>query len=421
MRITEVEKNSIGDELGIRAGDELIAFNGKTVQDFLDYEFYNAEESFTMSVGRNGQVTDYEIEKDSDEDLGLGIEGEQNIRVCRNKCIFCFVDQLPKKGLRSTLRVKDDDYRLSFMSGSYVTLTNTSEEDLQRIADLKLSPIYVSVHTSDLKLRRFMLGNPKAPDIIEQLRFLHNNGIKIHAQIVYCPEVNEDYVKTIIETAPYCETIAVVPVGLTRDCNTSLKPVDKHYAQKAIDGILPLQKDFLKSKGTRYVFLADEFFVVAEREVQAFECYEDFAQIENGVGLVAKFRREVDLALAETEQGNIGKCSIATGLAAFGVIKSAADKVAHKFGGEIAVYGVKNDFFGESVTVAGLLTGGDIYKTLKNKSLGERLILPRCMLKEFDDVFLDNMTVGELSEKLGLRIQVINTDGYAFVKGCVER
>ena len=418
MHITDVEKGSIGEELGIAANDELIGFNGNKAEDILDYDFYNESESFVMSVLHNGEVIDYEIEKDVDEDMGLVFDEEIKTRVCRNKCIFCFVDQLPKKELRTTLRVKDDDYRFSFISGSYVTLTNLSESDLQRIIRLKLSPLYVSVHTSDNKLRRYMLGNSAAPDICEQLRLLHDGGIKLHAQIVYCPCVNEDVAKTAKDIAPFCETLAVVPVGLTKDCNTALKPVSKADAERIIDVVEPLQEEFLKQKHTRFIFIADEFYIRAGRDVPDFCNYEDFSQLENGIGLIALFRHDFEEALAITDDMQVGECSIATGVDAYPTIREAAKKLTDKFGGEIKVHKIHNEFFGDSVTVAGLVTGGDILKQLAGKSLGERLIIPRCMLKEFKDVFLDNMSVKELSSKLGVKIKIIDADGFSFVKGC---
>lgn len=422
MRILGVDKNSVGDELGIKAGDELIAFDGEEVVDILDYEFFNGGENFILTVSRDGELTDYEIEKYPDEDLGLKIDDNLGIRVCKNKCIFCFVDQLPKGKLRPTLKIKDDDYRHSFISGSYITLTNDTMSDLDRIIRRKLSPVYVSVHSSDPKIRRYMLGNSAAPDVLRQLEYLKAGGIKIHAQIVYCPGVNEDVVKTVLDTAPYCESIAVVPVGLTKDCNKALRAVDKLAAEKIIDAVTPLQAEFSKSKGTAYVFLADEFYLKAEREFPSLDSYEDFPQIDNGVGLIPLFNSEVNAALADFKglNGDVGKITIATGVAAFETIKKAAEKVVNVFGGEIEVRAVRNDFFGESVTVAGLVTGGDILRELKNYDIGDRLIIPRCMLKEFGDVFLDNTSVSELASELNTKIEAIAADGYSFVKGCAR-
>lgn len=420
MRIVDVDKGSVGEELGLKAGDELVSFDGHTVVDILDYDFYNESERFFMTVKRGDEETEFDIEKDTDEDLGLTLDTELTVRACRNKCIFCFVDQLPKRELRKSLHVKDDDYRYSFISGSYVTLTNVSDEDLERIVRLKLSPLYISVHTSNAELRRKMLGNPKAPDILKQLKFLHDGGIKMHAQIVYCPGVNEDIAETAIETAPYCESLAVVPVGLTKDCNTDLRCVEKIDARRIIDKVSALQQGFLESKGTRYVFLADEFYVISELPVPDYEHYEDFVQIENGVGMIALFKHETELALNDIKVGKAGDFSIATGVAAYETIKEAAEKVMQKYGGNIKVFAVHNSFFGETVTVAGLVTGGDIYERLKDEKLGEFLMLPRCMLKEFGDVFLDNMTVNELEHKLGTKIKIVGTDGVSFVKGCVQ-
>lgn len=420
MRIADIEIGSIAEELGICPGDELIAFDGHNVTDVLDYNYYNECENFVMTVRHGDEIIDYEIEKYLDEELGLVLDEELGTRVCRNKCIFCFVDQLPKRELRNTLRVKDDDYRLSFISGNYVTLTNDSNSDLERIVRLKLSPLYISVHTADLSLRRKMLGNPKAPDILKQLRYLKEGGIRMHAQIVYCPDINEDIAETAVAVAPYCESLAVVPVGLTKDCNTALRAVEKEDAQRVIAAITPIQEAMLQSRNTRFVFLADEFYVKAEQDVPPYECYEDFSQLENGIGLIAAFRHDFESSLRDVEFAEIGHICIATGCSAYPIIKWAADKLTDKFGGRISVYAIRNDFFGNSVTVAGLVTGGDIYRQLKDLDIGEKLILPKCMFKEFQDVFLDDMPVSELSRKLGVPIKIINTDGESFVKGCTQ-
>ncbi len=420
MKILAVEKDSIGEELGIGAGDELVAFDGFPVTDVLDYDFYNSRENFTMRVKSSGEVVDFEIEKYDDEDLGLELDREIRVRSCRNHCVFCFVDQLPDKDLRSTLRVKDDDYRHSFIFGNYVTLTNVSERELDRIIRLKLSPLYVSVHTSDNKLRSRMLGTEgqktTIPDIVEQLRKLYEGGIKVHAQIVYCPTLNDDLNETISDIYKYTESLAVVPVGLTRNCNPALRCVDGTCAAAVIDTVAEWQKKLLAEKGTRYVFAADEFYIKAGREIPPYESYEDLSQIENGIGLTAAFLHDFESALKDHPAGEIGDASIATGESAYELINGCARRLTQKYGGKIRVYKIRNDFFGETVTVAGLITGGDIAAQLKGKPLGTRLILPRVMLKEFGDVFLDGYTVKRLSDELGVRVQIIRPDGESFVK-----
>lgn len=422
MKILSVAKGSIAEEMGISEGDELISFDGYPVIDVLDYDYYNSRENFVMRVKSARETVDYEIEKYDDEDLGLELDREIPIRSCRNNCVFCFVDQLPKEELRNTLRVKDDDYRHSFIFGNYVTLTNVSDKEIDRIVRLGLSPIYVSVHSSDRELRNKILGlegKRNVPDIMEQLKRLHNGGIKIHAQIVYCPGINDDVDKTVADISLYTQSLAIVPVGLTKDCNPVLKRVDKESADKIIDIVEFWQNKMLAARETRYVFAADEFYIKAEREIPDYECYEDFCQIENGIGLVAAFKHDFETALKDYPQGKIGTVSMATGESAYPLISKCAAIAAEKYGGKINVYKIKNEFFGDSVTVAGLIVGRDLRSQLEGKELGERLILPRVMLREFGDVFLDGYTVSQLEKELNIKIQTIQPDGENFVKGLI--
>lgn len=421
MKILAVTKNGVADELGISAGDELVSFDGFPVVDVLDYDFYNSRENFTMRVKSDGEVTDYDIEKYDDEDLGMELSREISVRSCRNHCVFCFVDQLPKENLRNTLRVKDDDYRHSFIFGNYVTLTNVSDKELDRIIRLKLSPLYVSVHSSNRELRKKLLGveNQNIPFIMDQLIKLYDGGIKIHAQIVYCPGINDDIDSTIADISPYTESLAIVPVGLTRDCNPALKRVDRASAENVINTVEKWQKKLLSERGTRFVFAADEFYVKAEREVPPYETYEDFSQIENGIGLIAAFKHDFNAAMERYDSGTVGETSIATGESAYPLISECAALVEAKFGGKIHVYKIRNDFFGDSVTVAGLVVGRDLLNQLSGKPLGDRLVLPRVMLKEFCDVFLDGNSINEVSEKLNVKIQILQPDGDSFVRGLI--
>ncbi len=421
MKILAVTKDSVADELGIRAGEELVSFDGFPVVDVLDYDFYNSREHFTMCVRSAIEEVDYEIDKYDDEDLGLELSRDIPVRSCRNHCVFCFVDQLPPEDLRNTLRVKDDDYRHSFIFGNYVTLTNVSDRELARIVRLKLSPLYVSVHTSDHRLRCEMLGlqGKKAPDINEQLKTLHAGGITVHAQIVYCPEINEDIDKTIADISPYTASLAIVPVGLTKNGNPALRRVDADSARRVIAAVEKWQNKLLALRGTRYVFAADEFYMKANVPVPPYEAYEDFSQIENGIGLVAAFRHDFDTAMQRYESGHVGSVSLATGVSAYPLICECAAAVQKKFGGEIRVYRIDNRFFGESVTVAGLLVGKDLKEQLRGKPLGEKLLLPRIMLRELGDVFLDGCTVNELSRALGVPVQMMSPDGESFVKALI--
>jgi len=503
MRICGVDKNSVGRSLGLKPGDVVLAFDGFQAEDILDYEFYDAAESFTLKVRAKNGEREFLVEKDSEETLGLSFEGDGiQIKTCRNRCIFCFVDQLPPDNpdaaLRQTLRVKDDDYRLSFLNGTYITLTNLTDSDIARIKRLKLSPLYVSVHTTDEPLRRKMLGVTKSRPVFPLIQELHGAGIRLHTQTVYCPGYNEDIEKTARELFPYCESLAVVPAGLTQFQNPGLRAVTKADARKMIALVEKLQPEFLTQKDTRFVWAADEFYLKADIALPKPETYENYPQIENGVGLFAKFdedfayglqqakrknkRRDgskitnyklqiantdvvsasninpneavgVDLQIdpKKTEiDGSICKStpteplpashpsqpnhppteaphsslliphstlsiSFATGVSAYPFIQQKAQILSDAFGLQIHVYPVENRFFGSSVTVAGLLTGGDIARELKGKPLGERLLLPSVMFREGGDEFLDNMTLSELSAILGVSIEKIPADGESFV------
>ncbi len=421
MRISGVDKNSIGEELGLKAGDEVVSFDGYKAVDILDYEFYDSSENFTLGVKRGEEETLFDIEKDPDESLGLEFDREIPIRECKNNCIFCFVHQLPEnEPLRDTLRVRDDDYRHSFISGNYVTLTNLSDFDVERIIRLKLSPLYVSVHTVDDDLRNVMLGIKRSRPILPLLKKFYDAGIVLHTQIVYCPGINEDLERSITELSEICATLAIVPVGLTKNANPRLRPVNRSEAERVIALTEKYQDKLLKEKGTRFVWASDEFYIKAERPVPGGETYEDYPQIENGVGLLAKFEEDFAFAL-KTAKKCKNKVSVATGVSAYGFIKSHAEILNEKLGCDIRVYKIENSFFGSTVTVAGLVVGRDIYGTLKGKDLGERLIIPSVMLREFRDVFLDNMTVKELGEKLNVKITVADSTGDGFVYAVTDK
>ena len=420
MKILGVEKNSVGDELSIVEGDELVSFDGYKAVDILDYEFYDSQENFTMGIRHGGEEILYEIEKEPFETLGLEFDREIKIRSCRNNCIFCFVNQLPEgESLRDTLRVKDDDYRHSFISGNYVTLTNLSDFDVERIIRLKLSPLYISVHSTNDSLRNRMLGITDGRPILPLLRRFAGAGIAMHTQIVYCPRINEDLERSICELSEVAETLAIVPVGLTKNANPQLTPVTKTEAERVIALTEKYQRKFLEEKGTRFVWASDEFYVKAQKHVPSGETYEDYPQIENGVGLLAKFEEDFSFALSSAKNSN-NHVSVATGESAYEFIKAHADTLCKKLGCDIKVHKIKNTFFGDTVTVAGLVVGRDIYGQLKGKDLGQRLIIPSVMLKEFNDVFLDNMTVNELERKLNIKITVADSTGDGFVRAIIN-
>jgi len=417
MVITKVDKDGIGFELGLKAGDTLVSFDGRPILDILDYYFWDGETDFVMTVEHvSGEQVKYDIEKDVSETLGLEFDNDLTPMTCRNNCVFCFVDQLPKDS-RPTLYVKDDDYRMSFSMGNYITLTNLKKEDFERIVRLKLSPLYVSVHSTDNTIRQHMMQYRRNVSVIKQLKYLADNEITVHAQIVYCPGYNDDYVKSVRELSDVAETIAIVPVGITKFSKYNLTPVSETIARKVIADIEPLQEGYLKVKGDRFVYLADEFYVKAHMRIPAYEHYGNFDQIENGVGLIAKLKQEVtdsnSFAGGEAQTANI---TIATSVSAYDTIKAIADSIS----GNVIVIKIINNYFGPSVTVAGLLTGQDLAEQLLGKVSG-KLLLPKCMLNECGDVFLDNMTLTELKRRLGCEVVVVDVDGEKLVKGILSK
>ncbi|MCL2369855.1 MAG: DUF512 domain-containing protein [Firmicutes bacterium] len=417
MKIVKVNKDGVGHELGIKVGDKLKGFDNNPATDILDYQFFDGETDFVMTIeDSSGQETDYEIEKDIYETLGLEFDAELSPMSCHNNCVFCFVDQLPK-GSRDALNVKDDDYRMSFAMGNYITLTNLTQKDFDRIVRLKLSPLYVSVHSTDDAVRQRMLRcKKKLPSIMDSLRYLRDNGIIFHTQIVYCPTFNDDYIRSAKDLSAVAESLAIVPVGITKYCKNPLKPVDKAIARKVIADIVPLQDEFLKARGDRFVCLADEFYIKAHMNIPPYEHYGNFDQIENGVGLIAKLEQEAKVVACDNSPPKNGNyITIATSVSAYDTIKRIVDGL----GKHITVIPIINKYFGESVTVAGLITGQDLAEQLAGKVRG-RLLLPRCMLKEGGDIFLDDMSLTELKDKLGADIQVVDVDGESLVRSVLN-
>lgn len=412
-KIVSIDKGSIADELHLKAGDEVVAFDGYPVEDILDYIFYDAKENFTMTVISDGDESTVEIDKDSDESLGLtfGSDMELTPRRCKNKCRFCFVDQLPK-GMRETLYVKDDDYRCSFAFGNYVTLTNVTDRDLERIVRLRLSPLYVSVHAYDKEIKKALIANPEGAKLFEKIDYLVNNGITLHTQIVMCKGINDgevlkDTLDMLEKYYPKVASVAIVPVGLTghREGLKPLLPIDKETATRTIDMVEEFNQKYIEEGG--FAFCSDEFYIKADRELPETEYYGDFSQIENGVGLVRQFSDDVDYALEETEPSNVKKTVYSvTGQSFKGILREESKKFKTKFPNlDFRVMDIVNEFFGKSITVAGLITGGDIIKQLKGKVSGD-MIIPSTMLREFTDTFLDGVKVVDIEKELGVKIHI---------------
>ena len=420
LRIKEVQKNSIGEELGLEKGDVVLAFDGHSAVDILDYLYYDEKEFFTITVRQNnGDESSCEIEKYEDESLGLIFEDDNlGIKTCQNHCIFCFIDQMPC-GMRDSLYVKDDDYRQSFLHGNFVTFTNLTKEDEERIVRLNLSPLYVSVHTMNGNLRKKMTGNRFADKIVGQIDKFAKNGITMHTQVVLARGYNDgeelEYTaRELFKYYPNVKTMAVVPVGMTkfRDGLTPIQDIDKDYASSVIALARKLNKEFKAN----FIQLGDEFYFRAGLDVEPYEFYGDFAQIENGVGTTAKFLKEIDENLKNRTFNK--KILLISGTSASEFIKKQAQKVEQKTKGvEIKVLAVKNEFFGETVNCTGLLTGQDILKAIKNCGDGyEIAVMPRHVLRENTNLFLDGMTVDELAEKTGKKIRITDGTGESFVK-----
>jgi putative radical SAM enzyme (TIGR03279 family) len=417
MKVIAIESNSIAESLGIRPGDKIMEINGQSLADIIDYKYLICEEELRLKLWRRGKLLKCSVKKAEDEDLGIEFE-PMAIRRCNNRCIFCFIDQLPPK-MRSTLYIKDGDYRLSFLHGAYVTLTNISDEDMKRIVRQRLSPLYISVHSTEPGLRSRMLSNPLAGNILEKIAFLTEGRIQMHCQVVLCPGINdgEHLQKTIADLSrffPQVVSISVVPVGLTkyRENLPLLMPVDSRIAKRLITEIPHWQERFRKRLGTRLVYLSDEFYLTAGLPVPRADYYEEFPQIENGVGLTRMFLDDFSVVLSRLPQrvSDPQRFILVTGVLASGFIRGITRQLNQTgcLTAELVV--VKNRFFGEGVTVSGLLTGRDILCSLKSRDLAGATVLlpPNCV--NTDGVFLDDISPLQMEEKLGVRVKVASCD-----------
>ena len=426
--ISKVYKDSIADELGIEVGDLLISINGEPIHDIIEYRFLLSDEYLEVEIQKqNREVYIYEIEKDYDDDLGIEFTNPiiDKAKSCRNKCVFCFIDQLPK-GMRETLYFKDDDSRLSFLQGNFVTLTNMSEEDINNIIKYRISPINISVHTTNPELRKTMIKNKFAGNLYSIMERLAEAQIQMNCQIVLCPGYNdkeelERTVSDLTKLYPYVNSAAAVPVGITkhREHLPNLEIFNEKTAGETIDQVDKLQKKYLKELGTRFIFLSDEFYIMANRKLLDYDEYEGFIQFENGVGMISKFEREIKdylENLSEDHKSKIKKVSIATGHSAYEFMCEMAKCIMEKCPNvQIDVYKIINNFFGDTITVSGLVTATDIIDQLKDKNLGETLYIPRSMLKADEEIFLDNITLENLSDIMGLEVVPCLNEGKDFI------
>ena len=423
--ISKVYQNSIAQELGIEVGDLLISVNEQPIQDIIEYRFLLSDEYLEVEIQKlDGEIYIYEIEKDYDEDLGIEFTNPiiDKAKSCRNKCVFCFIDQLPK-GMRETLYF---DSRLSFLQGNFVTLTNMSEEDINNIIKYRISPINISVHTTNPELRKKMIKNKFAGKLYDIMKRLADAKIQMNCQIVLCPGYNdkeelERTVSDLTKLYPYVNSAAAVPVGITkhRDNLPTLEIFNEKTAGEAIDQVKKLQDKYLKELGTRFIFLSDEFYVMANRKLLDYDEYEGFIQFENGVGMISRLEREIQDHLKTLTHEKIDrkkKVSIATGHSAYDFICNMANAIMDKCPNmEINVYKIVNNFFGETITVSGLITATDIIDQLKDKDLGETLYIPRSMLKADEEIFLDNITLEELIQTMNIEVVPCLNKGNDFV------
>lgn len=422
IRITEVYSGSIAEEAGIEAGDMLLSINGQAVIDVFDYRFLAQEEELILEVQKpDGNILRVDIEKDEFEDLGIEFENPliDEEKSCRNKCIFCFIDQLPK-GMRESLYFKDDDARLSFLFGNYITMTNMGQDEINRIIKYRMSPVNISVHTTNPDLRVKMLNNRFAGDILSKMKILADSGITLNAQIVLCRDVNDGKefdrtLKDLSSLMPALNSISVVPVGITkfRDGLPVLRSFDRDSALQVIAQVEQWQHYFLEETDSRRVFLADEWYLMSDTPIPDYTHYEDFPQIENGVGMAASFIEQFDFALSQEESRRVDKTvSIATGMLAEKIMTDLAKRAEKHFPGlKVLVYPVENNFFGKTITVSGLLTGIDIKDQLSGKYLGDTLLLPSNMFRAGTDIFLDDLTVEDLALALHTDVQKVGIDG----------
>lgn len=415
VKISEIARGSIAEKKKICAGDTLLSINGNEINDVLDYRFYLNEKKLVLSLrtaqGKSKLVL---IKKDEFEDIGLEFETYlmDRQRSCKNKCIFCFIDQLPK-GLRKSLYFKDDDSRLSFLFGNYITLTNLTDSEAERIIRMHISPVNVSVQTMNPELRVKMMANPKAGESLKYLRKLADAGIALNTQLVLCPGINDgselEYsLNELAKLYPAVQSIAAVPVGLSdhREGLYHIDPYTRETAGEVIDLIDCFNKKFKEEHGTVIAYAADEFYLKAEREIPDEDYYNGFPQLENGVGMWALLRSEFEDALGECEVTSLDrKVTVVTGEAAYPLIKELSQKAENKIKGlSVQVVAAKNHLLGSMITVSGLLCGRDIASAVEGLELGEELIIPPNCLRSEGDLFLDDMTVEELSDKLKIRV-----------------
>ena len=427
VRITGVSARSRAHSAGLGTGDILVSINGHDISDVLDYRFYLTEKTLDIVYLRDGKKHAVTLKKDMYDDIGLDFETPlmDKKHSCENKCIFCFIDQNPP-GMRESIYFKDDDSRLSFLHGNYITLTNLRDHDIERIIEMHMSPVNVSVHTTNPELRRMMMHNKRAGEVLGYLRRLADGGIKLRGQIALCRNVNDGAeldrtMRDLYGLYPAMDSVSVVPAGMTA-YRKGLYPLE-NFTDEECAGVVRQVTSFAdgceRDCGERIFYPSDEFYLRGKVEFPPYETWGEFSQIENGVGMIASFDHELGCALEmldDNDRESVRDVSVATGEAAYDFICSMAGRISRECPSvKIRVFEIKNNFFGGGVTVTGLLTGQDLYEQLKDEELGDELILSSSMLRSEGDMFLDSSTPEELSEKLGIKISFSDNDGASFL------
>ena len=429
--IRSVEEGSIAWELGIETGDKLLSINGTEIEDVFDYHFLvNDEELVVLIEKENGEEWELEIEKDYEEDLG--IEFEQGLmdeyRSCRNKCMFCFIDQMPK-GMRETLYFKDDDSRLSFLQRNYITLTNMTEDNVRRIVKYHLEPINISFQTTNPELRCKMLHNRFAGEALKKVDILYEGGITMNGQIVLCKGVNdgeelERSIRDLTKYLPNLQSVSVVPVGLTkyREGLYPLEPFTKEDAKKVLQTIHKWQEKIYAEYGIHFIHAGDEWYILAEEELPEEERYDGYLQLENGVGMLRLLMNEFEEGFEKLEGDDRKReISMATGVLAYPFLQRMIDRLEEKFPNvKVHLYKIINYFFGESITVAGLITGQDLIAQLKGQELGECLYLPCSMMRDGETVFLDDLSLDDVKESLQVEADIVKSSGQDFIEAVIN-
>ena len=426
-KITNVLPGSIAEELGIRQGDFLLCINDMQIEDIFDYRYLiNDGEILVLIEKPDGEEWEFEIEKEENEDLGLEFAESlmDGYKSCQNKCIFCFIDQMPK-GMRETLYFKDDDSRLSFLQGNYLTLTNMKDADIDRMIRYRMEPVNISIHTTDQKLRCMMLNNRFAGELLQKMDRFKQAGLRMNGQIVLCKGINdgvklEESIKTLTGYLPYLQSLSIVPVGLTkfREGLYPLLPFEKKDAAEVLAVIHKWQEHCMKKHQTHFVHASDEWYLLAEQKLPEAARYDGYLQLENGVGMERLLEDEFYEALNAVSCGSKTKkkITVATGTLAAPLIETLCGEFMRKFPNiKIQVIPIRNEYFGERITVSGLLTGRDIVSQLKGKSLGKKLLLPCNLLRSGEEVFLDDMTLTELKNALQVKTDIVKSSGQDLV------